>query len=904
MSLFKKMDNSPLQKPKELYLHTFFMALVVAASLFVPYIIKDNGYFLFYGDFNVQQVPFYKLAHEAIKSGNLFWNWETDLGVNFIGSYSFYLLGSPFFWLTLPFPTDFVPALMGPLLILKFGCAALAAYAFITRFVKNKELAVLGGLLYAFSGFSVYNIFFNHFHEAIIIFPLVLLSIELLMKDGKRGWFALMVAAILICNYYFAFGMAIFSILYVIFRMMSGKWNLSLSPKFKKRTLMKIASLVAEAFLGLFISAIILVPAVIAISDNSRIGSYLTGWNGIVYSRPQIYAYIFQCFFFPPDLPARPVFFPDADVKWSSVAGWLPLIGMTGVIAFLSQKKSAWQKRLIVASIVMAFIPIFNSAFSAFNYSYYARWFYMPILIMCLMTVMALEDKKIKWISAWSWSFIITLAITLAIGFFPKGQHADGTFSGFGLYSEDYGVRFWTTCAIALGSSLIFLALLVIKKRSMKIFVRSSIALVCIISLLYSTYFVGMGKKSSYDSKGYIVPTLIENCDAIQLEDASGSVKSTQDIDNIRVDVYEGMDNTSMFFGISGIQAFHSIVPGSVMEFYKYVGVERTVGSRPETDCYGVRGLTSVKYVLDYAGDNKNFYSIANEAEGSAYKMQGYSFYAPQGDKNSDGVIDHLDTRQNDYYIYENDYYIPYGFTYDYYMLQEDCDKVSQQDRSAMMVKAILLDEEQIDKYGKSLRHISGERLSSEATDFVPKIFEQEYLEECEKRAKTACTSFEIDNGGFIAKTQPMEKDNLVFFSVPYEKGWSATVDGQKVDVEKVNVGFMAVYVPGDGKVHEIRFNYNTPGLPLGLILFAMGVIIFAGYMFLFSKISKSDKENINTIVYAPVTGADNGELMKTYAKRFVDVPEEAEEVKPKKIRKYRAKLEKQMGTNPEKTKD
>ena len=45
MSLFKKMDNSPLQKPKELYLHTFFMALVVAAALFVPYIIKDNGYF-------------------------------------------------------------------------------------------------------------------------------------------------------------------------------------------------------------------------------------------------------------------------------------------------------------------------------------------------------------------------------------------------------------------------------------------------------------------------------------------------------------------------------------------------------------------------------------------------------------------------------------------------------------------------------------------------------------------------------------------------------------------------------------------------------------------------------------------------------------------------------------------
>ena len=76
--------------------------------------IYDKGYFLFYGDFNVQQVPFYKLAHEAVRSGSINWSFGTDLGTNFIGSYTFYLLGSPFFWLTLPFPTEFVPHLIGP----------------------------------------------------------------------------------------------------------------------------------------------------------------------------------------------------------------------------------------------------------------------------------------------------------------------------------------------------------------------------------------------------------------------------------------------------------------------------------------------------------------------------------------------------------------------------------------------------------------------------------------------------------------------------------------------------------------------------------------------------------------------------------------------------------------------
>lgn len=63
----------------------------------------------FWGDFNVQQIPFYQLANRALKTGEYFWNWHVDLGTNFIASFSFYLLGSPFFWLSVPFPAEFTP---------------------------------------------------------------------------------------------------------------------------------------------------------------------------------------------------------------------------------------------------------------------------------------------------------------------------------------------------------------------------------------------------------------------------------------------------------------------------------------------------------------------------------------------------------------------------------------------------------------------------------------------------------------------------------------------------------------------------------------------------------------------------------------------------------------------------
>ena len=91
------------------YRFVFFLALLLSFLIFLPFLLIDRGLFLYYGDFNVQQIPFYSLSHDAVQSGEIFWNWNTDLGVNFIGSYSFYLLGSPFFWLTLLFASAGVP---------------------------------------------------------------------------------------------------------------------------------------------------------------------------------------------------------------------------------------------------------------------------------------------------------------------------------------------------------------------------------------------------------------------------------------------------------------------------------------------------------------------------------------------------------------------------------------------------------------------------------------------------------------------------------------------------------------------------------------------------------------------------------------------------------------------------
>lgn len=800
---FSCAKHTLLRPQKEKKMFTFLLALGVAACLFVPYMILTEGYFTFFGDFNVQQIPFYQMCHKAVREGNINWNWYTDLGSDFVGSYAFYLLGSPFFWFTLIFPNSFVPYLMGPLLILKFAFAALTAYLYIRRFTKTAYAASLGGLLYAFSGFSVYNIFFNHFHEAIIAFPLLLLALELLITENRRVVFAVTVAFCAIVNYFFFFGMVVFCVIYFFVRLCTGAVKIKFS---------RFIVLAFEAVTGLALAAALLVPAINAIIGNSRITSILIGWNGIMYGKEQIYLNVIECFFFPPDLPARPVFFPGANVKWSSLGGWLPVFGMTGFFVWFKTRRKNWLKRVLGICVLCAMVPVLNSAFYAFNTSYYARWFYMPVLMMCLATAMLTEDRSVDWSSGFKWNTAITLTFVLVIGFFP--QKIDDKLV-FGLYtqSEDgtYILRFWITCLIALICLAIQKPLLNLLKTDQTKFYRSAIACVCVISAIYGNIFIATGRTHSYDEKSVMIDSLIEG--EVYLDDDT----------NFRIDVYDGVDNTGMYLGYPTINAFHSVVSPSIMEFYEYIGVERSVASRPDTDLAAIRPLLSVKYLL-----NPTYGESFVDKNGETL-MPDYKYIKTSGS----------------YYVYENENYVPYGFSYNSYMSEEFCDSYSEDLRSRLMLKAILLTDEQIKKYGDYMTNIEDAKnggLQSSGDINSPLIFTDEAMaaDSAELR-KTSADGFKIDNTGFTATVKRTDK-SLVFFSVPYDSGFTATVNGKAVEIEKVNKGFMAVAVDAGESV--VRFNYRNTGLYTGIYITLSAAVLFILYIIISVVYTKKHQSN------------------------------------------------------------
>ncbi len=781
---------------KNYTLQTFLWALALSCLIFLPWMILDSGYFFFYGDFNVQQIPFYQMIHDSIREGNLGWSYTTDLGANIIGSYSFYNIGSPFFYLTLLLPSEAVPYMMAPLLMLKFALASTGAYLFLRRYILRQRFAMFGALLYAFSGFGIYNIFFNHFHEAMVIFPFILAALDAFVYEQRKGVLGLTLFLSAFMNYYFFAGQAVFLLIYWGFRMVTKSYRM---------TLIEFLRMVLEVILGVLCAGVVLVPSVFAVLQNNRVNNFPHGWNAVVYGNPQRYLHIFLSFFFPPDMPAYANFTPDSNAKWASVAAWLPLFSTVGVFAFYRLKTQVWLKKLMVTLFVMAMVPFFNAAFQLMNASYYARWYYMFTLMMALATAISLDRTQTDYVPALRRTFLVTAAITALIGLVPKNA-LDDKKNELELGLMKYPDRFWGWVAIAF-VGLVTLTVLLCLRKNRKVFRRSVSIALSVLIVGYGNVLVGVGVLNSNYRKDFIADHVIDNRGVFN--------KSLPDIENVRSDFYETMDNMGMFWQVPTIQAFQSIVPGSIMDYYESIGVERSVGSRPKTDVYGIRSFLSVKYLFDYTKDSKRFSKSLGQNE-----MPGWTEIM----------------EKNDFLVYENDYYIPYGFTYDDYISTDEYNDSAKNNRHLLMLKAIVLTDEQILRHGDILHHHS----SAEPYEFT----RYAYFEDCEKRRENTCEPIKFENSRFSTRFTAGDQDELVFFSIPYEDGWSAQVNGKAAMIERVNVGFMAVRVPKN-TTSDIVFEYKTPGLTMGAVISAAGIVLFILYWVIWKEPAKMRRRKV-----------------------------------------------------------
>lgn len=153
-----------LHRPRNaVLLYGAILGAIIGVVSFAPIWIHYGGQLMDYGDYFLQYVPFVKELKRMLLSGNLSWSWNSFLGDSFIGAYSYYTVFNPFAWVVMLFPDNLI--LYGTMFatLLKLSVSMVGALLYFDLFCKKDINALIGALLYTFSGFTLVNTMFYFF---------------------------------------------------------------------------------------------------------------------------------------------------------------------------------------------------------------------------------------------------------------------------------------------------------------------------------------------------------------------------------------------------------------------------------------------------------------------------------------------------------------------------------------------------------------------------------------------------------------------------------------------------------------------------------------------------------------------------------------------------------------------
>lgn len=239
-----------------------------------------------------QYLPFFSEFMRAIKSGEgISYTWNVGIGSNFLALYVYYL-ASPFHWLGLLIPEAFYIEFLSYLVVVKIGLCGLTAFGYLNsrgkrlgKMVGNNEVeatdtvwsplvnpewaALLFSVFYALSGFlAAYN--WNiMWLDCVILLPLIVMGLERLVREGKPGLYCLTLGLSIFTNYYISIMICMFLVLYFIYLYLTEKHPLPVGKNGRRAKLAAHARPIGQfalySLLAGGIAAFLLIPEVCAI---------------------------------------------------------------------------------------------------------------------------------------------------------------------------------------------------------------------------------------------------------------------------------------------------------------------------------------------------------------------------------------------------------------------------------------------------------------------------------------------------------------------------------------------------------------------------------------------------------------------------------------------------------------
>ncbi len=162
-----------------------------------------------------QYAPFLgELQSKLSNGGSLLYSWAGGLGTNF-WALSAYYLASPLNILLLLFPASYLTEAILLLTIIKVGLSGAFFFLFLRGTWKQENYFMVAvSMLYALSSYSLAYSWDIMWLDGVFILPLMMLGIVKLVRDKSWLLYCLSLAYILYSNYYIAYFIVIFTILY------------------------------------------------------------------------------------------------------------------------------------------------------------------------------------------------------------------------------------------------------------------------------------------------------------------------------------------------------------------------------------------------------------------------------------------------------------------------------------------------------------------------------------------------------------------------------------------------------------------------------------------------------------------------------------------------------------------
>ncbi len=400
-----------ISRPKSKYLTFTFLFLVFAFLVYCTYIFTGRTFVKGTEDGLRQHLvalTYYGNFLRTLLSGSVIqWDFNIGEGSDVFQTLSYYVIGDPFTLLAVLFPTKYMYVCYTLISLLKLYCAGLAFIYMCRHFkVESGTGTLVAALSYCFSAWAfIHSTRHLYFINPMIYMPLIAVGINKLLREKKPVLFTASVAVAGVSNLYFFYMIALLAAIYVLALLVCehGKNYIAIL-----RDLLTVA---VYAVAGTLMAMVMILPVLYFFFTDSRAGFHAVN------------------LFFPPEVYLKlPImFFAPEGTGYASWMGLSAVVFMGSVSLFLA-KGNRLLKTLMIICIAFFLFPFFGQMLNGFFYPSH-RWCWAFILLCCY--VMAKQWKILVQLDsrAWLWSgCLLTLYLILFHLVYPKDYHRVITF--------------------------------------------------------------------------------------------------------------------------------------------------------------------------------------------------------------------------------------------------------------------------------------------------------------------------------------------------------------------------------------------------------------------------------------------------------------------------------------------